>query len=126
MARAVTDSIAFQVHDVFAAMRAQSPSGFGRLFVDGGPSQNHFLMQCVADMLQHPVIQRDAPEASALGAAYLAGLALGVWSDLDAIAALNSNGNTIAPSASENSQRLSVWRDAIARSTLPVTSGNGE
>ncbi len=126
MARAVTDSIAFQVHDVFAAMRAQSPSGFGRLFVDGGPSQNRFLMQCVADMLQHPVIQRDAPEASALGAAYLAGLALGVWSDLDAIAALNSNGNTIAPSASENSQRLGIWRDAIARSTLPVTSGNGE
>jgi glycerol kinase len=126
MARAVTDSIAFQVHDVFAAMRAQSPSGFGRLFVDGGPSQNRFLMQCVADMLEHPVIQRDAPEASALGAAYLAGLALGFWSDLTAIAALASQGNTIAPANSESRQRLGIWRDAIARSTLPVTSGNGE
>lgn len=54
MARAVTDSIAFQVYDVFSTMSAQSPSGFGQLFVDGGPSQNRFLMQCVADMLDHP------------------------------------------------------------------------
>lgn len=126
MARAVTDSIAFQVYDVFSTMRAQSPSGFGQLFVDGGPSQNRFLMQCVADMLDHPVIQRDAPEASALGAASLAGLALGLWSDLDAIAALNSHGNAIPPSSSDGRQRLAVWRDAIARSTLPVTSGKGE
>ncbi len=126
MARAVTDSIALQVRDVFATMRAQSPTGFGRLFVDGGPSQNRFLMQCVADMLEHPVIQHDAPEASALGAAYLAGLELGVWSDLDAIAALNNQGNVIAPSGGDSRRGLGIWRDAIARSTLPVTSGNGE
>ena len=94
--------------------------------MDGGPSQNRFLMQCVANMLEHPVIQRDAPEASALGAAYLAGLALGFWSDLTAIAALASQGNTITPANGESRQRLGIWRDAIARSTLPVTSGNGE
>ena len=126
MARAVTDSIAFQVHDVFAAMGAQSPTGFGRLFVDGGPSQNRFLMQCVADMLEHPVIQRDAPEASALGAAYLAGLALGIWSDLETIAGLNSSGNTIEPAPSSRNERLATWADAIARSTLPTASSNGE
>ncbi|WP_320197507.1 FGGY family carbohydrate kinase [Agrobacterium sp. rho-13.3] len=126
MARAVTDSIAFQVHDVFAAMGAQSPTGFGRLFVDGGPSQNRFLMQCVADMLEHPVIQRDAPEASALGAAYLAGLALGIWSDLETIASLNSSGNTIEPVPSSRNERLATWADAIARSTLPTASSNGE
>jgi glycerol kinase len=126
MARAVTDSIAFQVHDVFAAMGAQSPTGFGRLFVDGGPSQNRFLMQCVADMLEHPVIQRDAPEASALGAAYLAGLALGIWSDLETIAGLNSSGNTIEPVPSSRNERLATWADAIARSTLPTASSNGE
>jgi glycerol kinase len=126
MARAVTDSIAFQVHDVFAAMGAQSPTGFGRLFVDGGPSQNRFLMQCVADMLEHPVIQRDAPEASALGAAYLAGLALGIWSDLESIAGLNSSGNTIEPAPSSRNERLATWADAIARSTLPTASSNGE
>lgn len=126
MARAVTDSIAFQVHDVFAAMAQQSPTGFGRLFVDGGPSQNRFLMQCVADMLEHPVIQRDAPEASALGAAYLAGLALGLWSDLQTVANLNSSGNNIAPTTSGKNEKLASWRDAIARSTLRIPSANSE
>ena len=77
-------------------------------------------------MLEHTFIQRDAPEASARGAAYLAGLALGLWSDLDASAALNNEGNVIAPSGGDASRRLGIWRDAIARSTLPATSGNGE
>ncbi|UHS58955.1 FGGY family carbohydrate kinase [Agrobacterium vaccinii] len=126
MARAVTDSIAFQVHDVFAAMSAQSPTGFGRLFVDGGPSQNLFLMQCVADLLEHPIIQRDAPEASALGAAYLAGLALGMWPDMEAVAKLNSSGNEITPATSNRNEKLAAWKDAIARSTLRIRSANSE
>ncbi|MDQ0457830.1 FGGY family carbohydrate kinase [Rhizobium paknamense] len=126
MARAVTDSIAFQVHAVFSAMQAQSPAGFGRLFVDGGPSQNRFLMQCVADLLAHPVIQRDAPEASALGAGYLAGLALGIWPDLQAIAGLNPGGNRIEPARTDNAAKLAVWQDALARSTYQINSVNGE
>lgn len=119
MARAVTDSMAFQVHDVVAAMRAQSPAPLGALYVDGGPSRNAFLMQCVANVLGHPLIQRDAPEASALGAAYLAGLALGVWPDLDSIAALPRAGTTITPEGADGARPLAVWRDAIARSTHP-------
>lgn len=126
MARAVTDSIAFQVHDVFAAMGAQSPTDFGRLFVDGGPSQNRFLMQCVADMLDHPLIQRDAPEASALGAAYLAGLAIGMWPDLQTIAGLNASGTQIAPVTSGKNEKLATWKDAIARSTLRIPSDKSE
>ncbi len=126
MARAVTDSIAFQVHDVFAAMDAQSPTDFGRLFVDGGPSQNRFLMQCVADMLDHPLIQRDAPEASALGAAYLAGLALGMWPDLATVASLNTSGITLAPTTSDKNEKLATWKDAIARSTLRISSATSE
>jgi glycerol kinase len=117
MARAVTDSMAFQVHDVVAAMRAQSPAPLGALYVDGGPSRNAFLMQCVANVLGHPLIQRDAPEASALGAAYLAGLALGVWPDLDSIAALPRAGTTVTPEKTDDARPLAVWRDAIARST---------
>jgi glycerol kinase len=120
MARAVTDSIAFQAHDVFAVMTAQSPAPLGRLYADGGPSRNRFLMQCVADTLNHPVIQCDAPEASALGAAYLAGLALGIWPDPDAIAALPRAGQEIAPKAGDAARRLAVWQDAIRRSTLPL------
>ncbi|ESW59307.1 MAG: glycerol kinase, partial [Rhodobacter sp. CACIA14H1] len=118
MARSVTDSIAFQVHDVVAAMSAQSPAPLGNLFADGGPSRNDFLMQCVADVLGHPLIQCDAPEASALGAAYLAGLSLGVWPDLDAIAGLPRGRNTLAPGPSDREVRLAIWRDAIKRSTL--------
>lgn len=126
MARAVTDSMALQAHDVFAAMSAQSPAPLGNLFADGGPSRNTFLMQCVADILDHPVIQCDAPEASALGAAYLAGLALGVWPDLPAITALPRPANPIPPRPSDRAERLRVWRDAIARSTLPDPSSKRE
>ena len=120
MARAVTDSMAFQAHDVFAVMTAQSPAPLGRLFADGGPSRNHFLMQCVADTLRHPVIQAVAPEALALGAAYLAGLTLGIWSDLAAIANLRRSGRHILPQPGDAAQRLQVWNDALARATLPT------
>lgn len=126
MARAVTDSIAFQVHDVFEAMSAQSPAPLGSLYADGGPSQNRFLMQCVADTLNHTIIQCDAPEASALGAAYFAGLTLGVWPDLDAIAALPRSGSPIAPRPSDSATRIMVWQDAVRRSTLPGASTMSE
>ncbi len=122
MARAVTDSIAFQVHDVFKAMSSQSPTALGRLYADGGPSRNDFLMQCVADMLNHAIIQCDAPEASALGAAYLAGLSLGIWPDIAAIAALPRSSNPIKPRASDAPARLQVWQDAIYRSTVSKPS----
>ncbi|MFQ8433435.1 FGGY family carbohydrate kinase [Amaricoccus sp. W119] len=126
LARAVTDSIAFQVHDVVAAMSAQSPVPLGALYVDGGPSQNGFLMRCVADVLGHALTQRDAPEASALGAAYLAGLSLGVWPDLDAIAALPRSGKTVSPAGGDMSRPLAVWRDAVARSTRPGAACRSE
>jgi glycerol kinase len=126
MARAVTDSMAFQVHDVFKAMSAQSPAPLGRLYADGGPSQNTFLMQCVADTLDHELIQCDAPEASALGAAYLAGLSLGIWPDLAAIAALPRPRTALAPRPADATARLHVWQDAIFRSTVPTTSTMGE
>jgi glycerol kinase len=123
MARAVTDSIAFQVHDVVSAMKMQGGGSIGALYVDGGPSQNRFLMQCVADTLSHAVIQCEAPEASALGAAYLAGLSLGIFADLKAIAALPRQTRMIEPEAknrqaSDGGGRLETWNDALARSTL--------
>lgn len=126
MARAVTDSIAFQVHDVFQAMSSQSPTPLGRLYADGGPSKNDFLMQCVADILNHAIVQCDAPEASALGAAYLAGLSLGVWPDVAAIAALPRPGNLVTPRSSDSTERLKVWQDAIYRSTVSGPSSMSE
>ncbi|MBA5805599.1 FGGY family carbohydrate kinase [Rhizobium changzhiense] len=126
MARSVTDSIAFQVHDVIAAMRAQSGGELGALYVDGGPSQNRFLMQCVSNLIEHPVIQCEAPEASALGAAYLAGLSLGLWSDLQAIAELPRSSHVIDPEPVDRAVLLNSWNDALARSTLRETTANDE
>ncbi|MFK0165203.1 FGGY family carbohydrate kinase [Rhizobium sp. NPDC090279] len=121
MARSVTDSIACQVHDVIAAMRAQSGGELGALYVDGGPSQNLFLMQCVSNLIQHAVIQCQAPEASALGAAYLAGLSLGLWEDLDRIAALPRSAKVISAEPTDRSGLLNAWNDALARSTSRPT-----
>ncbi|MBX4930833.1 FGGY family carbohydrate kinase [Rhizobium bangladeshense] len=126
MARSVTDSIAFQVHDVIAAMRAQSGGALGALYVDGGPSQNRFLMQCVSNLIEHPVIQCEAPEASALGAAYLAGLSLGMWSDLHVVAALPRNTEIIEPQTVDRAGLLDSWNDALARSTSRETQAKGE
>lgn len=121
MARSVTDSIACQVHDVIAAMRAQSGGKLGALYVDGGPSQNRFLMQCVSNLIEHAVIQCEAPEASALGAAYLAGLSLGLWKDLDAIEALPRSTTVIRPEEIDRTGLLNTWNDALARSTSRPT-----
>ncbi|MGM4913094.1 FGGY family carbohydrate kinase [Rhizobium sp. 768_B6_N1_8] len=121
MARSVTDSIGCQVHDVIAAMRAQSGGQLGALYVDGGPSQNRFLMQCVSNLIEHAVIQCQAPEASALGAAYLAGLSLGLWKDLDVIEALPRSTEVIRPEEIDRIGLLNTWNDALARSTSRPT-----
>jgi glycerol kinase len=107
-------------------MSAQSPARLGALYVDGGPSKNEFLMQTVADILNHPLVLRDAPEASALGAAYLAGLSLGVWPDLASIAALPRTGIKVTPRPLSSSRLLDVWRDAVTRSTQPGDSCKSE
>jgi len=117
MARAVTDSIAFQVNDVITAMRTQSGGELGALYVDGGPSQNRFLMQCVSNLVEHTVIQCEAPEASALGAAYLAGLSLGLWRDLAVIERLPRTTQFITPMTVDRKDLLNTWNDALHRST---------
>lgn len=126
MARSVTDSIACQVHDVIMAMRAHSGGELGALYVDGGPSQNLFLMQCVANLIQHSVVQCEAPEASALGAAYLAGLSLGIWTDLAEIAGLPRGRHIILPRPSERLALLTAWNDALFRSTSRPTPARCE
>jgi len=126
MARSVTDSIAFQVHDVIAAMRAQSGGQLGALYVDGGPSQNRFLMQCVSNLIEHAVIQCETPEASALGAAYLAGLSLGLWKDLETIEALPRSTHVLRPEGIDRTGLLNTWNDALTRSTSRPTPAKCE
>ncbi len=102
-------------------MRAQSGGKLGALYVDGGPSQNRFLMQCVSNLIEHAVIQCEAPEASALGAAYLAGLSLGLWKDLNVIEALPRSTEVIRPEEINRIGLLNTWNDALARSTSRPT-----
>jgi glycerol kinase len=86
-------------------------------------------MQSVADILEHPIYQCDAPEASALGAAYLAGLTLGVWPDIAAIAALPRGRRLVSPNADaalDTARKITIWSDAIARSTQRPSSFMGE
>lgn len=121
IARAAAESIAFQVLDVFEIME-HAAGGVGRISVDGGPSRNHFLMQLVATCLNHPVTPCRNAEASATGAAYLAGLATGVWADLNAIARLCHHEATIMPEPVSNSRdaQRAAWRKAIARTISAV------
>jgi len=120
VARAAAESMALQVADVFAIIE-KAAGQIGRLSVDGGPSRNPFLMQMVADYLDHPVTPCRSPEASALGAAHLAGLAVGFWNDLDDLSALVQRDAPIEPCIAADRRRgdLKRWRSAVARAIEP-------
>jgi glycerol kinase len=77
--RATLESIAYQVNDVLTAMKADSGIELAALKVDGGASANDFLMQTQADIINAPVNRPVCVETTAMGAAYLAGLAVGYW-----------------------------------------------
>jgi glycerol kinase len=85
IARAALESIAYQVADLLAAMAADSGIALKELRVDGGAATNNALMQFQADLLGVPVVRPAVTETTALGAAYLAGLAVGYWPSVDAI-----------------------------------------
>lgn len=119
VARAAVDSIAYQVNDVFEIVRAHAGQPIGRLFVDGGPSRNHKLMQRVADILDQAVTTSESPDASARGAAYLAGLAVGFWPDLATVAALEPHDPALQPAMAPQAraEALAVWGTALRRAT---------
>ena len=85
IARAALESIAFQVNDVISAMEDDTGMQIGELRVDGGAAVNDLLMQFQADLTGVPVIRPDSIETTALGAAYLAGLAVGFWEGVEEI-----------------------------------------
>jgi glycerol kinase len=85
IARAALESIAYQTYDVLKAMEADSAINIKELRVDGGATANNLLMQFQSDILQVPVVRPKVYETTALGAAYLAGLAVGYWTSIDDI-----------------------------------------
>ena len=85
IARAALESIAYQTMDVLKAMEADSDIEIKELRVDGGATQNDLLMQFQSDVLNTTVVRPTVTETTALGAAYLAGLAVGFWPSIDAL-----------------------------------------
>ncbi|HSM32554.1 MAG TPA: FGGY-family carbohydrate kinase [Anaerolineae bacterium] len=120
LARAAVDSIAYQVRDVFDAMQAASGGSLRLLMADGGVTRNEQLMQFQADILGVPVQRNNTAELSAMGAAYLAGLAAGIWGSTEEIAALPRSVDRFDPKMppDERERLYDGWQDAIARTTL--------
>jgi glycerol kinase len=120
VARATIESIAYQVRDVFDVMDAASPAGLSALLADGGGSGNDALMQFQADILGRPVLRCTSPDVSALGAAYLAGLAVGLWQSEKEIAALSRPRDRFEPrlSPSEGDRLYAGWQQAVGRALL--------
>jgi glycerol kinase len=114
-ARAALDSIAYQTMDVLKAMEADSGISIKELRVDGGATANNLLMQFQSDMLQTKVVRPVITETTAIGAAYLAGLAVGFWKDLEEIQAQWQKEIVFSPKMEEQERNaLSAgWKKAI-------------
>lgn len=117
MARAALESIAFQVSDVVSAMRSDSGIDLSALRVDGGACKNNFLMQFQADILNTIVERPTCLELTALGAAYLAGLAVGFWNSIEELEQVWQVERIFEPKMadSERKELLSNWQEAVKR-----------
>ena len=115
MSRATLEGVAFQVADLIDAAAQDAGSRLHALRVDGGMARNAWFLQCQADVLGLPVVQSGASEATALGAAYLAGLGAGVWPDAEALRKLGAQAKTSAPRLPEEARQrqLEQWRKAV-------------
>ncbi len=118
IARATLEGIAFQVADVLDAMGADAGSPVKELRVDGGASVNDLLMQFQADILQVPVVRPRVVETTAIGAAFLAGLAVGFWADIDEVESIWQSERVFEPAMPEAdvAQRRGRWHQAVQRS----------
>jgi glycerol kinase len=117
IARAALEGIALQVADVLEAMQSDSGVPLAQLRVDGGASANNLLMQIQADILGIEVVRPKNAESTAMGAAYLAGLAVGFWKDVASIAAQWEVDRVFQPAmdANERSRVRGIWHKALGR-----------
>ncbi len=114
--RATVDSLAYQVNDVLTAMRSDSGINLSELKVDGGASSNNYLMQTQADIINAPVIRPACIESTALGAAYLAGLAVGYWKNEEDIVRNCGIDHVFRPEIgdAERQVRIKGWKKAVS------------
>ncbi len=117
IARAALESIAYQVADVLEAVHSETGTPLGALRVDGGAAVNDLLMQFQADVLGVPVVRPQVTETTALGAAYLAGLATGVWAGPEELRARRQGDRRFEPQmdAGERAERRQRWQRAVER-----------
>ncbi|MBQ9701819.1 MAG: glycerol kinase GlpK [Bacteroidales bacterium] len=115
IARAALEGIAFQTMDIVRAMEKDAGVPLAELKVDGGASRNNLMMQFQADILGANVVRPVVTETTAMGAAYLAGLAVGYWSSLDEIKAQWQVERCFAPSGADMTGVKAGWADAISR-----------
>ena len=113
--RATLDSMAYQVNDVLSAMEADSGIKLSALKVDGGAAANNYLMQSQSDVCSAPVLRPRCVETTAMGAAYLAGLAVGYWADTDEIRQNWAIERTFSPEITEEDRikRIKGWKKAV-------------
>ena len=115
IARAALEGIAFQTMDIVSAMERDAGVPLAFLKVDGGASRNNLMMQFQADILGADVIRPEVTETTAMGACYLAGLAVGYWSSLDEIKQQWKAERTFVPSGTDMTATKDGWKDAISR-----------
>ena len=117
LARAAIESIAFQVADVLEVMEKDVGRRLEEVRVDGGAAANNLLLQFQADLMQVPVVRPKILETTALGAAYLAGLAVGFWKDLSELEAIWKLDRVFEPKMkrAEVEHRRSRWQEAVKR-----------
>lgn len=113
--RATLESLAYQVYDVLKAMEADSGISLSSLKVDGGASANNFLMQTQADIMDAPVKRPSCIETTAMGAAYLAGLAVGYWKSKEEVIKNWAIDRTFEPKIEEDERRKRIkgWNKAV-------------
>ena len=113
--RATLESLAYQVNDVLEAMKADSGIDLAALKVDGGASANDFLMQTQSDIINAPVNRPQCVETTAMGAAYLAGLAVGYWTSKEDVVKNWAIDQTFEPKISdeEREKRIKGWNKAV-------------
>ena len=113
--RATLESLAYQVNDVLEAMKADSDMQLSTLKVDGGASVNDFLMQTQSDIIQAPVSRPSCVETTAMGAAYLAGLAVGYWKSKEEVIKNWSVNRVFIPvlEKEERDERVKGWNKAV-------------
>ncbi len=124
LARATLESIAYQVRDVFDVMQAESGAPLQTLLADGGASRNDLLMQFQADIVNCPVLRSTSTDISSLGATFLAGLAVGLWTSEAELEELIPPRDRFEPQMSPRQREAlyAGWLEAVARTTFDPTS----